>query len=187
MWRRGERHGVILDKPSHLPVRKKLALLSHVGVLHAAKEDGVGVTARGARIMVGIMNPYSPVQNAMCKRWDTPKEPPSLWSTAVWTDSSPPPSGGRLEGGTHGRCPPPRTTACGTTPHLASPRWGEVPSHRTRWEAGDQVWRRVENLSQKSPKYLDTYFAPLPPGVGEGWDGGAEACSGVFAPPSPPP
>src|SRR6266571_7268033 len=91
------------------------------------------------------------------------------------------------EGGTHGRCPPPRTTACGTTPHLASPRWGEVPSHRTRWEAGDQVWRRVENLSQKSPKYLDTYFAPLPPGVGEGWDGGAEACSGVFAPPSPPP
>ena len=63
---------MILDKPSHLPVRKKLALLSHVGVLHAAKEDGVGVTARGARIMVGIMNPYSPVQNAMCKRWDTP-------------------------------------------------------------------------------------------------------------------
>ena len=64
---------MILDKPSHLPVRKKLALLSHVGVLHAAKEDGVGVTARGARIMVGIMNPYSPVQNAMCKRWDTPE------------------------------------------------------------------------------------------------------------------
>jgi len=74
MWRRGERHGVILDKPSHLPVRKKLALLSHVGVLHAAKEDGVGVTARGARIMVGIMNPYSPVKNAMCKRWDTPEK-----------------------------------------------------------------------------------------------------------------
>src|SRR5437016_75753 len=82
-------------------------------------------------------------------------------------------SAARWAGGTHGRCPPPRTTACGTTPHLASPRWGEVPSHRTRWEAGDQVWRRVENLSQKSPKYLDTYFAPLPPGVGEGWDGGA--------------
>ena len=65
---------MILDKPSHLPVRKKLALLSHVGVLHAAKEDGVGVTAQGARIMVGIMNPYSPVKNTMCKRWDTPKK-----------------------------------------------------------------------------------------------------------------
>ena len=69
---------MILDKPSHLPVRKKLALLSHVGVLHAAKEDGVGVTARGARIMVGIMNPYSPVKNAMCKRWDTPVLPATL-------------------------------------------------------------------------------------------------------------
>jgi len=69
MWRRGERHGGILDKRSHLPVRKKLALLSHVGVLYAAKEDGMGVPARGARIMVGIMNPYSPIKNAMCKRW----------------------------------------------------------------------------------------------------------------------
>ena len=73
---------MILDKPSHLPVRKKLALLSNVGVLHAAKEDGVGVTARGARIMVGIMNPYSPVKNAMCKRWDTPKILSRFWSAS---------------------------------------------------------------------------------------------------------
>ena len=49
------------------------------------------------------------------------KEPPLLWSTAVWTDSLP-------------------------------PQREEVPPHRMGWEAGEQVWRRVENLSQKSPK-----------------------------------
>ena len=70
---------------------------------------------------------------------------------AVWTDSLPPPSGGRLEGGTRGRCPPPRTATGGITPHLASPRWGEVTHYNTGWEAGAQVWRRVENLSRKSP------------------------------------
>jgi hypothetical protein len=34
---------------------------------------------------------------------------------------------------------------------LASPQWGEVPPHRTGCEAGEQVERCVENLSQKSP------------------------------------
>jgi len=34
---------------------------------------------------------------------------------------------------------------------LASPRWGEVTPYSTGWEAGEQGWRGVENLSQKSP------------------------------------
>ncbi len=33
----------------------------------------MSVTVWGARIMVGIIEPHSPVKNSMCKRWDTPK------------------------------------------------------------------------------------------------------------------
>ena len=32
----------------------------------------MSVTVWGARIMVGIIEPHSPVKNSMCKRWDTP-------------------------------------------------------------------------------------------------------------------
>ena len=43
-------------------------------------------------------------------------------------------------------------TACRATPHLASPRWGEVRTPTYRAGAGERVWRRLEKLSRKSPK-----------------------------------
>ena len=61
------------------------------------------------------------------------------------------PQRGEVGGGTRRRYPSPRPAACRTTPHLASPRWEEVIPHSTGWEAGDQVWRGVENLFRKSP------------------------------------
>src|SRR6266540_2610220 len=44
---------------------------------------------------------------------------------AVWTGPLPPPSGGRLEGGTAWTAAPRATTSCRAAAHLASPRWGE--------------------------------------------------------------
>src|SRR5712692_9699227 len=37
---------------------------------------------------------------------------------------------------------------------LSTLQRGEVTPHSTGWEAGEQVWRRVENLSRKSPECL---------------------------------
>src|SRR6267378_685970 len=37
-------------------------------------------------------------------------------------------------------------------------RWGEVTPPSTKWEIGEQVWRRVENLSRKSPQASQAFF-----------------------------
>src|SRR6516225_4183593 len=67
-------------------------------------------------------------EEAILKRF-LKKAPPSLWSTAVWADSLPPPSGGRLEGKTRDGVLPHAPLPAGPPPTWPPPVGGR--SHPT--------------------------------------------------------
>jgi len=63
---------VIKDKWPHIPTSNTLDLRPNVEDLRAASKSGLDVTARRDTEHGWPYEPHSPVQNAMCKKWDTP-------------------------------------------------------------------------------------------------------------------
>ena len=79
------------------------------------------------------------------------------------------PSGGRLEGGPRRRSPPPRTIACGTTPHLASPRWGEVTCTAGGRRAGVETHGEPFPGNHLTHPFIEVAVPTQPTPTGHSW------------------